>query len=353
VKSIDPQTLNLAQRIDKPLFLASGVKLLGAGTRITKNTLRVLRRLSPGDLFEGEPSVRERAAINAETTALRAASNAKGHWSPGVGTEDERSEFDLGPAPFAKLPASERDAIRARARRLKDAYSKVAEHFPLWERIPKRISPVDQPTIHVRRRVWPVRSDLAMKRDAAVCQLANVTSNVLEGEYVSVEELDAIVERIVALHRDDPPRFASYALMKQDAGDYLHEHSYTTACIAVAASETLCWDEYSVIKVGVASLLADLGMLHMPGRIRDSARPLDEFGVNNIWRHPAYSVVLLDSIAREREMSIIMVTHEPSAAAHCERVFILSDGRITGHIDTEGLDASDLATHYQRLSRAS
>jgi len=62
---------------------------------------------------------------------------------------------------------------------------------------------------------------------------------------------------------------------------------------------------------------------------------------------------LLDSIAREREMSIIMVTHEPSAAAHCERVFILSDGRITGHIDTEGLDASDLATHYQRLSRAS
>jgi len=236
VKSIDPQTLNLAQRIDKPLFLASGVKLLGAGTRITKNTLRVLRRLSPGDLFEGEPSVRERAAINAETTALRAASNAKGHWSPGVGTEDERSEFDLGPAPFAKLPASERDAIRARARRLKDAYSKVAEHFPLWERIPKRISPVDQRTIHVRRRVWPVRSDLAMKRDAAVCQLANVTSNVLEGEYVSVEELDAIVERIVALHRDDPPRFASYALMKQDAGDYLHEHSYTTACIAVAAT---------------------------------------------------------------------------------------------------------------------
>jgi putative ABC transport system ATP-binding protein len=62
---------------------------------------------------------------------------------------------------------------------------------------------------------------------------------------------------------------------------------------------------------------------------------------------------LLDSIARERRMGIIMVTHEPSAAAHCKRVFILSDGRITGHIDTEGLDASDLATQYQRLSRAS
>ena len=62
---------------------------------------------------------------------------------------------------------------------------------------------------------------------------------------------------------------------------------------------------------------------------------------------------LLETIAREQEMSIIMVTHEPAAAAHCARVYILSDGRITGHIDTEGLDESDLATQYQRLSRAS
>ncbi|MBN4060273.1 ABC transporter ATP-binding protein [Planctomycetaceae bacterium AH-315-I19] len=62
---------------------------------------------------------------------------------------------------------------------------------------------------------------------------------------------------------------------------------------------------------------------------------------------------LLETIAKDQALSIVMVTHEPSAAAHCERVFILSDGRITGHIDTEGIDASDLATQYQRLSRAS
>jgi len=60
---------------------------------------------------------------------------------------------------------------------------------------------------------------------------------------------------------------------------------------------------------------------------------------------------LLETIANEQELSIVMVTHEPAAAAHCERVYILSDGRITGHIDTEGIDASDLATQYQRLSR--
>lgn len=39
---------------------------------------------------------------------------------------------------------------------------------------------------------------------------------------------------------------------------------------------------------------------------------------------------LLADLARQREMSIVMVTHEPDAAAHCARVFTLRDGRIVG-----------------------
>ncbi|MEX2220080.1 MAG: ABC transporter ATP-binding protein [Phycisphaerales bacterium] len=48
-------------------------------------------------------------------------------------------------------------------------------------------------------------------------------------------------------------------------------------------------------------------------------------------------------------MTVIMVTHEPAAAVNCRGVFVLSDGRITGHIDTEGLDAGGVAARYQQL----
>ena len=60
---------------------------------------------------------------------------------------------------------------------------------------------------------------------------------------------------------------------------------------------------------------------------------------------------LLADLASDHEMSVVMVTHEPAAAAHCRRVYLLQDGHVTGTMETEGLDASSIASEYQRLSR--
>jgi hypothetical protein len=43
-----------------------------------------------------------------------------------------------------------------------------------------------------------------------------------------------------------------------------------------------------------------------------------------------------------------MVTNEPAAAAHCEYAYVLRDGRTTGRIETEGVDAAGVATRYER-----
>ncbi len=72
---------------------------------------------------------------------------------------------------------------------------------------------------------------------------------------------------------------------------------------------------------------------------------LDSASSAVLWR-------LLGRIADEHEMTVVMVTHEPAAAAHCRRVVVLHDGRVTGHIETEGLDGGRVATEYQRLSRS-
>jgi putative ABC transport system ATP-binding protein len=61
---------------------------------------------------------------------------------------------------------------------------------------------------------------------------------------------------------------------------------------------------------------------------------------------------LLGDVAKEHETTVVMVTHEPAAAAHCQRVFVLRDGLISGQIATEGLDAAGVATRYQQLVRA-
>ncbi len=61
---------------------------------------------------------------------------------------------------------------------------------------------------------------------------------------------------------------------------------------------------------------------------------------------------LLGRIAVEHEMTVLMVTHEPAAAAHCENVFVLRDGIIAGQFSTEGLDAAGVASRYQELVRS-
>jgi putative ABC transport system ATP-binding protein len=72
---------------------------------------------------------------------------------------------------------------------------------------------------------------------------------------------------------------------------------------------------------------------------------LDSATAERLWQ-------LLADLAREQAMTVLMVTHEPEAAAHCNQIFVLRDGKMSGEIKTEGLDAAGVATRYQQLIRA-
>ncbi len=60
---------------------------------------------------------------------------------------------------------------------------------------------------------------------------------------------------------------------------------------------------------------------------------------------------LLGTLASEHSLTVLMVTHEATAAIHCHRVYVLRDGRITGSFDVEDLDVPELATRAQQLGR--
>ncbi len=60
---------------------------------------------------------------------------------------------------------------------------------------------------------------------------------------------------------------------------------------------------------------------------------------------------LLSEVANEQQVTVVMVTHEPAAAAYCQRVFVLMDGKVRGSFEAEGLDASGVANRYQQLVR--
>ena len=72
---------------------------------------------------------------------------------------------------------------------------------------------------------------------------------------------------------------------------------------------------------------------------------LDSNSANQFW-------ALLDEAARAANTTIVMVTHEPAAAAHADRVVVLRDGQISGEFDPETFaDPASLAAHYQTIAR--
>ncbi len=70
---------------------------------------------------------------------------------------------------------------------------------------------------------------------------------------------------------------------------------------------------------------------------------LDSGSAEKLW-------TLLGEIASEEEATIVMVTHEATAAAHCEQVFVLADGRVTGHFEVEDADGLGVAARYTELA---
>lgn len=67
---------------------------------------------------------------------------------------------------------------------------------------------------------------------------------------------------------------------------------------------------------------------------------LDSTTSTQVWQ-------LLSEIAAQRQMTVLMVTHEPSAASHCQHIFVLRDGVIDSSFDVDTDDAAELATRAQ------
>jgi putative ABC transport system ATP-binding protein len=49
-------------------------------------------------------------------------------------------------------------------------------------------------------------------------------------------------------------------------------------------------------------------------------------------------LALLREVVDEAGHTVVMVTHDPAAAAHADRVILLADGRVAGTVDAPSAD---------------
>ncbi|HEY4330043.1 MAG TPA: ABC transporter ATP-binding protein [Phycisphaerae bacterium] len=72
---------------------------------------------------------------------------------------------------------------------------------------------------------------------------------------------------------------------------------------------------------------------------------LDSHSADQFW-------TLLDEAAKSLRTTVVMVTHEPSAAQHAHRVVVLRDGQISGMFSPDEFEQPGaLAAHYHAMAR--
>lgn len=315
--SID--SLIVGSRRKQAIYDANGVKLLPADTEITSRFLKVLNRrrvttvylrcedFPPGRMVRrpatSEPMVHESVRrVDSLTVGER------------LGQDLYDSNDVLLLAANSIITSRFLDVLRQRGIqtiRLRSTHSKHGkpEHRsdepsepdrPAVIRRPKRVVPrlVD----HSERRrlsVHDLKTAVSSGLDwhkAASGVVQEVCKQLRKGRSVSGADIAAAVKSLTVMIHKDADLLPLIVSLRQSNGDYLYDHSVDVAMLSMSIAAQMGFSSGRIWEVGVCAFLQDVGMLCVPERIRLATRPLTTNELDEVRRHPLYTLELLQNL---------------------------------------------------------
>jgi len=314
-------------RLEQALFLPSGQKVIAAGMRVTPRTVDYLRRQAETQVYladTAEEVVRAGRATgrhrHASDRAARASSVDRPE-SGGAGmlqTDAPTGELDAAAVRAQTADVANADqaewreedddptdagaAQRAACRRwfIAEADRAVIRLRRRAEHLAPRIAPAEQEVwdFHTPSgEPWPNEPGLIERRERIVSEVRRTYSQLEQGASVPVDEPRAVVRQLYAMMLNYRTRFTQLALLCPRRDDYLPDHALCVAVLAMGTAGQLRWNEQAIERVGLAALLADVGMMLVPRRIRTGGEQLSDLDRTRVQRHPDYTVALLERVA--------------------------------------------------------
>lgn len=324
MQRIRVSSLRAGQAFDKSLFYSTGQKMLGANVTLSARHIEAIQRCGEVELLLAE-DVQELveaglldrfdgSRLSIGQTLRQEVITSTGRVLLEAGQEVEEHHLDAlaaaGGALMPKKPtASERRERILAADTLVEALDQKTRGLDLRVR-PASSNDWIQPRDAAE---WPSAVDLTTLRNAAVARLRDLYARIEAGLAVEVEAFDPMIDDLVQRLSQHPTRFTQIALQCPRKEDYLPDHAYTSAVLAMATAAQLNWPLPDVRRAGLAGLLFDLGMLLVPERIRVGANSLTDIDRSRVHRHPVFSLAMLETV--ERTETIIKL----AAVQHHER----------------------------------
>ncbi len=305
--AIDPRSFRPGQELVTNLYNRAGVKLLSTGATLTRDLCEAIRTSTSGPLYlassasevlreVAKPTERDELEIHTagDLATLKPMSQ---RWRTRLGVED--GVFDRS----ASLIPTDQVELLTQARsiwhpRLRQAARIVSERAKRWDReerrLPRFADPLD---LQVDPDAdWPEGGRLAGMRDDRVQRFRQFLTQLMRGEGLDADVPGRLVDELIGLLVRRPDRFTQIALLTPRRMDFIPDHCLTTAALAIAIAGHMGLSRRHVYLCGLTGLLADVGMVLTPLELRLSQGPLDEVEVNRVRRHPAMSVVMLETV---------------------------------------------------------
>lgn len=238
--------LNVGQQLDAGLYDQDGVLLLAAGTVVTQDFIRLLRRWkiryvqtwkTPPPIKA--PEVDESAITRLESEMLR----------------PDFTRLDVRPLDPARRPRVTLEELNRRAARGCERHA------------------------------------------AATGDMAAFCEQLEQGGKVSDRDLHRIARDFADMVAIDMDLLPTILSLRTAPDDYLYQHCVNVAALSMVVATQLGLRRERVLEVGLGGMLQDVGMLRVPLAIRRAPRPLTEQELKVVEMHPAYTLEYLATIA--------------------------------------------------------
>ena len=138
-------------------------------------------------------------------------------------------------------------------------------------------------------------------RGAVVCTsaagaVAELCESMKSGKRISAPQLRNSIDQFLNMAAVDFDLLPQIVALRTSQDEYLFDHCVNVALLSMAMGSQVGLDRNHILSLGLGGLLQDIGMLRVPASIRLAARPLSESEVQEVQRHPLYSLEMLADV---------------------------------------------------------
>ncbi len=238
--------LTVGQHLATGLYDQDGVLLLAAGTVVTRDFLRLLRRwqIRYVQTWDTPPPIKtlevdESTIVRLESEMLR----------------PDFTRLDVRPLDPARRPRVTLEELNRRAKRGSERHA------------------------------------------AATDDMTGFCEELEKGGKVSDRELHRIARDFADMVAIDMDLLPTILSLRSAPDEYLYQHCVNVAALSMVIATQLGMRRERVLEVGLGAMLQDIGMLRVPLAIRRAPRPLTDDEMEVVRKHPAYTVDYLSNIA--------------------------------------------------------